>query len=172
MLTCEHSWRCAWAVPYLLQFCTIGWLAGTCMQKSTVYMIKINPNAKSKSHLGGLEPPTFWLTAKRANPLRHRCYHAQLRYSSICWSITTNYFSTFIACNQKYIVMFSDRTCKLPTRMCVRACVCVCISESDWYSANCFFGRISLMLTYFLLWARILAVTSHATAAAVTAAHC
>ena len=26
------------------------------------------------THLGGLEPPTFWLTAKRANPLRHRCW--------------------------------------------------------------------------------------------------
>ena len=30
-------------------------------------------NQKQSSHLGGLEPPTFWLTAKRANPLRYRC---------------------------------------------------------------------------------------------------
>ena len=28
---------------------------------------------KKVTHLGGLEPPTFWLTAKCANPLRHRC---------------------------------------------------------------------------------------------------
>ena len=28
---------------------------------------------KYLTHLSGLEPPTFWLTAKRANPLRHKC---------------------------------------------------------------------------------------------------
>jgi len=71
--------------------------------------------------------------------LRHRCYHAQLRYNSM---------------------------------QVAHSHVRVCISEIDWYSANRFFGRSSLMLTYLLLWARILAVTSHATAAAVTVAHC
>ena len=30
--------------------------------------------SKKEPHLGGLEPPTFRLTAERANRLRHRCY--------------------------------------------------------------------------------------------------
>ena len=41
---------------------------------------KVNRNIKTLSSLGGLEPPTFRLTAERANRLRHRdvILHGQL----------------------------------------------------------------------------------------------
>ena len=35
--------------------------------------MQLQQKSKIFTHLGGLERPTLWLTAKRANPLCHKC---------------------------------------------------------------------------------------------------
>ena len=56
--------------------CTSMYIGGKAMREKKVKIkIKKNPRGKKKftSHLAGLEPATFRLTAERANRLRHKC---------------------------------------------------------------------------------------------------
>ena len=45
------------------------------MRGKDIYKEKVvkNRRKKKRSHLAGLEPATFRLTAERANQLRHKC---------------------------------------------------------------------------------------------------
>ena len=52
--------------------------------------------SKWKTSLGGFEPPTFWLTAERANRLRHKdCVRKIENYQIIDIFLEYNIFSIF-----------------------------------------------------------------------------
>ena len=99
-----NSWvGCFWALVYI----AVQYIWSHC------YRIIMNETShpptqlkwKKSPHLGGLEPPTFWLTANCANQLRHRCHwinlvHVYFTSYSVCllgWStVQTNGINTVL----------------------------------------------------------------------------